>query len=686
MFSAVRRFGVASVLRTSVPRTLSARWAPQLLKWQPKSAASPALVRSFQTSFPAFSEATATRTAEEGVESAVPEFITEFEDLKTQGLIDPTIIRNIVDSKRMGLKTMTDIQSHTINQALNGEDILAQAKTGTGKTLAFLVPTMQNILNDPTVTKSLGNSRRSSANASDIRAIIISPTRELAEQIAEEARKIASSTGLVVQTAVGGTHKRSHLRNIQNEGCHLLVGTPGRIQDIFSDPSSGVSAPRLNTLILDEADRLLDAGFSQEIAQIQKLLPDPHKVERQTLLFSATVPSEVMRVVKQTMKKDFKFIKTVQENEIPTHLRVPQKIVVMNGYENCLPSVIQIAQDYNVRRAEDPSLRPFKAIVYFNCTSEVQLASELFMQLPRDRGHTLLGSMKFYQIHSRLTQRGRTWAADTFRACKEGILFSSDVTARGMDFPEVTHVIQLGVTRDRETYIHRLGRTGRANKEGEGWLLIHEDEFQNAQRKYRDLPLQEADLAAATQDMSQDVSAAPEAAKEAIEAVKSTMAELPTNVREATYRSMLGTLTMSFYSKRVAIEALNNFALHGMCLPEPPIVSRNIAMNLGLSRYSELRTGHVPREDSGSLRSGSSPSRDFRRATPSGDRQSFGGRRGGSSFGGNRERTPFGGRDNGPRRTFSRDGQRGDRGGFGRGDRGERSFRPRQSHFDFGSE
>ena len=354
---------------------------------------------------------------------------------------------------------------------------LAQAKTGTGKTLAFLLPTLQNILNDPGVDVSKVG-RYSRTAPSEIRALIISPTRELAEQIAVEAKKVAFGTGLIVQTAVGGTQKRSGLMKIQREGCHLLIGTPGRLKDILSDPWTGVSAPKLNTLILDEADRLLDQGFAPDIKEIQAFLPDPSKIDRQTLMFSATVPREVMSLVRQTLKPGFQFVQTVREDEVPTHHRVPQKVVWMRGLENGMPAVLEIAKNYQARRANGEDLRPFKAIVYYNSTAETKCAADAFNNLRRsyDFGKTPLGELKMLEINSRLTQAERTRSAENFRRSPSGILFSSDVTARGMDFPDVTHVIQVGVPRDTETYIHRLGRTARAGKEGEGWLLVHKGE------------------------------------------------------------------------------------------------------------------------------------------------------------------------------------------------------------------
>src|SRR5579862_6398495 len=170
---------------------------------------------------------------------------------------------------------------------------LAQAKTGTGKTIAFLLPIIQNIL-------SRGIERRwpvGQTGGSNIQALVISPTRELAEQIAVEARKLCSGTGVKVQTAVGGSGKRYALNQMNKYGCNLLIGTPGRLLDILTDPSSGARAPNLHTLVLDEADRLLDQGFQENIQEIQKRLPDRRVVDRQTLLYSATVPTEVMNMV-----------------------------------------------------------------------------------------------------------------------------------------------------------------------------------------------------------------------------------------------------------------------------------------------------------------------------------------------------------------------------------------------------
>lgn len=532
---------------------------------------------------------------------------------------------------------------------------LAQAKTGTGKTLAFLIPTMQNILNDPTFVQTRKTGRgRTGASCADVRALIISPTRELAEQIAAEAMKVAANTGLIVQTAVGGTQKSFGLKKMQREGCHLLVGTPGRLKDIFSDPRSGVAAPGLNTLILDEADRLLDDGFSQEIRELQDLFPDPYKVDRQTLMLSATVPREVMRMVDRTMKPDYKFVKTIREDEAPTHMRVPQKAVFMQGYENILPTILDLAKEYKARQSEDPSLRPFKAIIYANATSEVSLYSSVFEELrvsPEDRRRPL-GRMAMIEIHSRLTQAGRTAAANNFRRATEAILFSSDVTARGMDFPDVTHVLQVGVPRDRVTYVHRLGRTARANKTGEGWIFLTEGERQHYHKLLSGIPIEEdrTSFPVASYDMTEGLSGEPDSS---LAQTTSAMAMLPPATRETAWKSQFGTLIPTHGDRRACVAAMNRNAVHGYCLPEPPAISARVAQNLGISRIRDLNV--------------EGPRRDF-----DDDRRPR------SGFGRDSNRGGFG-RDSG--RGFSRNSDRGSDRGRRSGGFNDRSPRGRYNNF-----
>ncbi|KAH8698746.1 putative DEAD box RNA helicase hela [Talaromyces proteolyticus] len=596
MLSAVRRGPVlARALRACAPRTLQSpvvRSTHIVTNFQSPSAI-PSVFRPQVRLLQSKSSLNQTAAAQTVQENEPPaKSLTEFSELGSEGLVEPNIIYSI--TQKMGISTMSDVQRLTIPQTLNGVDTLAQAKTGTGKTIAFLIPVLQKIItNDPTLARRGPGSFKFRSNSPDIRAIIISPTRELAEQIAVEARKVAASTGIIVQTAVGGTRKMEGLDRIRRQGCHLLVATPGRLKDILSDPRSGVSAPNLDVFVLDEADRLLDDGFGPEIEEIGHYLPDPVEVDRQTLMFSATVPREVQGIVRKFMKPDFQFIKAVKENESPTHLRVPQWSVVVRGYENLLPSVLEIANKYNQRREQDSNLRPFKAIVYFNCTASVQLYYEVLASLLNDpmdpRSRNPFGR-NVYGMHSKLSQQQRTAASDNFRRADGGILISSDVTARGMDFPDVTHVIQIGLPRDRESYIHRLGRTARADKEGEGWIILHEEELGSAGKRLRDLSIKEdASLETAGLDLSREGQEVATSTANILNQVSAAMKLVDHRTKSDAYRAELSYLSSVFSRKRALVHALNELAVHGWKLPEPPAISRTAAQKLGLAGIPALK-------------------------------------------------------------------------------------------------
>ncbi|KAL4913510.1 P-loop containing nucleoside triphosphate hydrolase protein [Aspergillus aurantiobrunneus] len=590
MLVAFRRSAGSLALRSS-PRTLSARSTPLRLQSLYSSVSGPSYVSKSLYHFPSRQFSSQANPAQnlnaaeengtEQVEQKQPELPTLFQELAERNLVSGTLIDTLTRSMR--LERMTDVQRMTITESVKGGDVLAQAKTGTGKTIAFLLPVMERLLSDPSIQRSTDRRRgrgRGRGPATDIRTIIISPTRELAEQIAVEARRVAAGSGLIVQTAVGGTQKRLGLQRIRHEGCHILVGTPGRLNDILSDPTSGVAAPKLSAFVLDEADRLLDDGFAPELMQIQQLLPDPSTVDRQTLMFSATVPREVMGMVRQTMKPDFRFVKTVSDEEVPTHLSVPQKAAVLQGLENGLPALLELV------KSKLGSGAPFKAIVYFNSTKQANNAYEVFDQLLNDpenpRSGNPLGRLFLADIHSGLSQAQRTRVANSFRACTSGILFSSDVTARGMDFPGVTHVIQVGVPRTREDYIHRLGRTARAGKTGEGWVLVHEAELRAFLFMIGDIPVKvdRDTLSTASIDLTADIEAYPEATAETIQTiqqVKSGMAQIPLRNRQATCTSHLVDLPRSFRNKRLLHEAFQHLAVQGYGLRSTPGMSRKVA-------------------------------------------------------------------------------------------------------------
>ncbi|KAF2020838.1 DEAD-domain-containing protein [Aaosphaeria arxii CBS 175.79] len=628
-----RPSNIISTSRSNVPR-ISVSAFHQTARWQEASAQT----QSEETTEPARVE---------------PAPATEFSELAMRGLVHDNVINTI--TKQMKLRTMTDVQSRTINEALSGSDIIAQAKTGTGKTLGFLVPVIQRIIQqNPALGERVRGYKR--ARPDDIKAIIISPTRELAEQIAVEAQKVVAGTGIVVQTAVGGTQKNMMLRKTQREGCHILVGTPGRLVDIFSDPYSGIKAPQLNALVMDEADRLLDQGFTREIDELKTHLPDPEEVDRQTLMFSATVPREVVALVRATLKPGFHFARCINEEEEPTHHRVPQKVVNLAGFENTMPALYELV--LRETQAAKETGRPFKAIVYYNSTAEVKLASSAFYKLSggfkRDKK---LHGLNAFEIHSKLTQGQRTKSSDSFRLAKSAILFSSDVTARGMDFPNVTHVIQIGLPRDRDTYIHRIGRTGRAGKEGEGWLFAVPVEHREVSRRLNRLPLTtDSSLETASLDMTTE-SEVPEHVSGILQEVSGAFKKVYPDELEAAFQGLFG--GYQWYSnKHELIEAANKLAEFGWGMEQPPPVPSSV-WNSGGGRRGFGGRGGFGRQG------GSDRGQGF------GGRRDFGARGGSGGRGGFGDRGGFGGR----RDSGERGGSRG-RGDFG--DRGDFGGRPRE--------
>ncbi|EKD19708.1 putative ATP-dependent RNA helicase [Drepanopeziza brunnea f. sp. 'multigermtubi' MB_m1] len=596
-----------------------------------------------------------------------------------QELIDNDMVhRNVVEAitKGMGHQTMTEVQAMTINQALSGSDIVAQARTGTGKTLGFLVPTIQNILRQsPELATRKQYSR---ARASDIRAIIISPTRELAEQIAVEAEKLCGNTDLRVQVAVGGNSKRSMLQKTLREGCHLLVGTPGRLQDLLEDNYSGVKAPNLTTFVLDEADRLLDDGFSKDIRAIQDLLPDRKVVDRQTLLFSATMPREVMHLVRSTLKPGFHFVQAVKEGDLATHEKVPQHIVITPGIENHMPALLELAKREIEKAARahtaGEEVRPFKAIVYFQSTANVILASDIFQNLKSTNspGQGMFGKHPLYpaqisEMHGQLSQQARTYVSERFRRAKSAILFSTDVTARGMDFPNVTHVVQIGLPPNREQYIHRIGRTGRGDKTGDGLIFLNEASVQVARRMLRGLPIiPDKSLQSAEIDMTKDAQV-PQSVAETLSQVGDAIKMVSRRTKEDAYMGALGSL--GGVNPIEGAMALNRWTRYGWGFEEPPRVAPGLASKLGISRIEGMNVGHRQTDDFGDNDRGFGRQGGGYGGRGGAGGRSFGGRSdGGDRYGGGSSNRGSGGRS--PGGFGDRKGRAhgfGDRGGRGGG-------------------
>ena len=460
---------------------------------------------------------------------------------------------------------------------------LAQARTGTGKTLAFLIPVLQNIISKrPNLQKRITRFKLEGRVDLDIRAIIISPTRELAQQIAVEAKRVAINTGVIVQTAVGGTGKVIGLRKIQKLGCHVLVGTPGRLDDILSDPYGRIEAPNLSALVLDEGDRLLDQGFAPQIKRIQDLLPDRRTVDRQTLLFSATIPQEVISVVKKTMKHNRKTIMTVKKSDQQTNQKVPQNLVYLNGLENQIPALVELC----LQELQDPDAKsPFKAIVFFNASADVSLAAAILRQLQPQTKPTIPHSTKIIEIHARLSQLERNHASRSFRTVRSAIMLSSDVSARGVDYPDVTHVVQIGLPPSDTHYVHRLGRTGRGDKAGEGWLLVTNMEAIEVRRRLPHMPLvKDTSLNIAQVGMTGE-GRLPEATADILNKVIQCTSVVDRELKVDSYMANLGSWAPD---KQSLVDALNTRARYGWGMDSPPAVNSRLAAKLGLSKVAGL--------------------------------------------------------------------------------------------------
>lgn len=411
-------------------------------------------------------------------------------------------------------------------------DLLAKARTGTGKTLAFLIPALdarvkaiaaasKGVGLSPAFVKRLKTQspdlskfdwqtmssskkqdfgRQIYARAS-VGALIISPTRELAAQIADEAVKLSKRhSNITVHLCVGGENKGRQLGKLEKETKDIIVATPGRLMDLLND-SSGLqkAVSAAETFILDEADTLLDMGFKEDITQISSYLPPVG--QRRTLLFSATVSRDIQNIATTIMGNRYKYIDCVPEGEVGIHERIPQFAHIVEP-EDQLPTIARlIAQDQLLHGPKS------KVIVFSPTTKMTQLISEMLRSplirsnLPatifdekkrgaspatdsrgsRDRrgrggrgGPPQIGpqSVDLLELHSQLDQNQRSKRSDAFRkASVASVLCTTDVSARGVDYPNVTRVIQIGGGA-RDQYVHRLGRTGRAGKEGRGDMVL----------------------------------------------------------------------------------------------------------------------------------------------------------------------------------------------------------------------
>ena len=346
--------------------------------------------------------------------------------------------------------TMTQVQLQTLPVIIRHEDVLAKAKTGTGKTLGFLIPMVEVIL----AARTRGVTRQG-----DVGALILSPTRELSNQICREAEALLHfHKNVGVQAVIGGVNMKSQLRRMQNQRCDIMVATPGRLIDhLNNSPGIRQRLANIRCLCLDECDQMLEMGFRPELTKIMNMLPAAASTGRQNLLFSATVPKAVSDMAHTVLKSRAQFIDTVGEDDEQTHTHIEQESLEVS-WQNLVPTMMRVLK-YHMTHPR------FKVIVFFPTARFTQYMAAVA---------TTMG-LPVLEIHSRKSQSARSKASAMFLKESNKILFSSDVTARGMDYPGVTFVLQVGLT-DREQYIHRLGRTARAGAGGLGLLLLADNE------------------------------------------------------------------------------------------------------------------------------------------------------------------------------------------------------------------
>lgn len=344
------------------------------------------------------------------------------------------LLRAIEDQ---GYDTPSPIQERAIPAVLEGRDVLGCAQTGTGKTAAFALPILHNLFAD--------------ANAKPTnkpRCLVLAPTRELAGQIAEGFQNYGKHLNVRGAVLFGGVNQNPQVKKLR-QGLDVLIATPGRLLDLMNQ--GHVDLSRIEVLVLDEADRMLDMGFINDIKKVVKQIPD----ERQTLFFSATMPREIKKLADAML---YQPVNIEIAPDKPAADRVRQTVYFADK---------SLKPDLFAKLFDD--LGMFRVIAF--CRTK-HGADKLVRQL-HQRG------IKSQAIHGNKTQNNRQKALDQFKKGKLHVLVATDIAARGIDVDQVSHVINYDVTHEPETYVHRIGRTARAGHEGEAIALCGPDEVGN---------------------------------------------------------------------------------------------------------------------------------------------------------------------------------------------------------------
>ncbi|QWB95947.1 DEAD/DEAH box helicase [Mycoplasmatota bacterium] len=341
-------------------------------------------------------------------------------NFKSLGIIDP-ILKAL---ERQGYETPTPIQEMSIPVLLEKHDVLASAQTGTGKTASFAIPIIQGLYGNPSLVKPR-----------IIRTLVLAPTRELAEQIKDSFRLYSHGMDLKTDVVYGGVSQHKQELSVRR-GLDILVATPGRLLDLVNQGI--VKLNHVEYFVLDEADRMLDMGFIRDVRKIVSYI----KKERQTMLFSATMPNEILTLAHELLND-------------PKRIEITPREAMIDKIDQ---SVYYVAKSKKVDLLIDLLVNPFmRRVLVFTRTKNG--ANRLVKAL-------LAYGVKADAIHGNKSQNQRTKALQNFKNNKLRVLVATDIAARGIDVDDLTHVVNYDLPETPETYVHRIGRTGRAGQSG----------------------------------------------------------------------------------------------------------------------------------------------------------------------------------------------------------------------------
>ncbi len=384
----------------------------------------------------------------------------------------PTELNNALDD--LGFVNCTQIQALTLPRIMEGEDVAAQAQTGTGKTAAFLLGAFTRLLRTPPPEPAADNA---SGGAATPRLLVIAPTRELAIQISNDAEALAKYTDLRICLVYGGVDYEKQAKAI-NAGVDVLIGTPGRLIDYLKQRIYTLG--QLELVVLDEADRMFDLGFITDIRYLFRRMPEPGT--RTSLLFSATLSNRVMELAYEHMNN-------------PAEVKTETTTITADGVEQ---TVFHPAQDEKIKLLVGlvRMLEPFRSIVFVN-TKRAADRVEAYLNGNGIASAALSGDVR---------QRQREKILARFTGGELPVLIATDVAARGLHIPEVSHVFNYDLPQHAEDYVHRIGRTARAGATGEAISFACE-EYSFSLPEIQEYIGQEIDFAPITSDLIQPLDA-----------------------------------------------------------------------------------------------------------------------------------------------------------------------------------